>query len=135
MIAFQDPKQAQPKPAPKTTPRQLPYRYDALAKVTGRAKYSAEFSQPFPKDDLVYAFIVQSTIANGSIASIDRTAAERAPGVLAVLTPFNAPKVSVPPPQPVGARGQPRSLQRPAHRGRRGEDAARGSPRRQPAED
>jgi xanthine dehydrogenase YagR molybdenum-binding subunit len=104
MIAFQDPKQAQPKPAPKTTPRQLPYRYDALAKVTGRAKYSAEFSQPFPKDDLVYAFIVQSTIANGSIASIDRTAAERAPGVLAVLTPFNAPKVSVPPPQPPARR-------------------------------
>jgi xanthine dehydrogenase YagR molybdenum-binding subunit len=33
-------------------------RYDGLAKVTGKARYAAEFSSPFPKDDLVYARIV-----------------------------------------------------------------------------
>ena len=38
MIALQD-EQA---PA-KLDPRELPHRYDAFAKVTGRAKYAAEF--------------------------------------------------------------------------------------------
>lgn len=74
-------------------PRQLPYRYDALAKVTGQAKYAAEFTQPFDLSRLVYGRIVQSTIPSGTIAAIDTTAAERAPGVVAVLTPFNAPKI------------------------------------------
>ena len=55
-----------PKPA-----KQLNYRYEGIAKVTGKAKYAAEFSQPFPKKDLAYAYIVQSTIPSGTIASID----------------------------------------------------------------
>src|SRR5258707_560200 len=81
------------------TPKQLNHRYDGLAKVTGTAKYVAEFSEPFPKKDLLYGLIVQSTIASGTVASMDRTAAEKASGVVAVLTPFNAPKLPVPPPQ------------------------------------
>ncbi|MDP9040126.1 MAG: xanthine dehydrogenase family protein molybdopterin-binding subunit [Acidobacteriota bacterium] len=89
---------------PNPHPRQLPYRYDALAKVTGKAKYAAEFSSPFPKDRLVYALMVQSTIPNGTIASMDRTAAERAPGVVAVLTPFNAPKLNASKPEPPARR-------------------------------
>jgi xanthine dehydrogenase YagR molybdenum-binding subunit len=71
--------------------RHLKERYDGRAKVTGAAKYAAEF----PVSGVVYAFLVQSTIPNGTIASIDRTAAERASGVLAVLTPFNAPRLPV----------------------------------------
>jgi xanthine dehydrogenase YagR molybdenum-binding subunit len=72
--------------------------------VTGKAKYAAEFSQPFSKSDLTYAYIVQSTIPSGTIISIDRIAADRAPGVIAILTPFNAPKLNPGPPQPPPAR-------------------------------
>jgi xanthine dehydrogenase YagR molybdenum-binding subunit len=90
--------------APGDPPPQLPYRYDGPAKVTGKAKYAAEFSSPFAKSDLVYARIVQSTIPCGTIVSIDRSAAERASGVLAVLTPFNAPKLNTGKPQPPARR-------------------------------
>jgi xanthine dehydrogenase YagR molybdenum-binding subunit len=83
---------------------QLDHRYEGVSKVTGTAKYVAEFTEPFPRKDLAYAFIVQSTIPNGSIASIDQKAAERAPGVLAVLTPFNAPKLPGVKPQPPATR-------------------------------
>jgi xanthine dehydrogenase YagR molybdenum-binding subunit len=85
-------------------PPQLPYRYDGIAKVTGKAKYAGEFSSPFPKEQLVYARMVQSSIPCGTLASIDRTAAERAPGVLAVLTPFNAPKLNTGKPEPPARR-------------------------------
>ena len=64
-------------------------RVDGVAKVTGAAKYAAEFARP----DLAYGAIVQSTIAKGRIVTIDTAAAERAPGVLAVITHENAPKL------------------------------------------
>ena len=54
--------------------RFLKERYDGRAKVTGTARYAAEF--PFP--GLVHAFVVQSTIPNGAIASHDCTTAEQA---------------------------------------------------------
>ena len=79
--------------APKPT-KKLEHRYEGIAKVTGKAKYAAEFSQPFSKLDLAYAYIVQATIPNGSIASIDSYAANAAPGVIKILTPFNAPKLN-----------------------------------------
>jgi xanthine dehydrogenase YagR molybdenum-binding subunit len=69
--------------------KQLDHRYDGRLKVTGAAKYAAEF----PVKDLTYGYIVQSTIPSGSIASIDTAAASRASGILSILTPFNAPKV------------------------------------------
>jgi xanthine dehydrogenase YagR molybdenum-binding subunit len=83
---------------------QLRDRYDGVAKVTGKAKYAAEFTEPFAKADLVYARMVQATIACGTLVSIDRAAAERAPGVVAVLTPFNAPKLNVGKPEPPARR-------------------------------
>ncbi|RYY27806.1 MAG: xanthine dehydrogenase family protein molybdopterin-binding subunit [Sphingobacteriaceae bacterium] len=64
-------------------------RVDGRLKVTGAAKYSAEYTMP----DLAYAVLVASTIAKGSIKSIDTKAAERAPGVLAVISHLNAIKV------------------------------------------
>ncbi|WP_400191581.1 xanthine dehydrogenase family protein molybdopterin-binding subunit [Hymenobacter sp. B81] len=64
-------------------------RVDGRLKVTGAARYSAEYQLP----GLVHGFLVGSTIAKGRIRSIDTKAAERAPGVLAVLTHLNAPKV------------------------------------------
>ena len=84
--------------------RQLDYRYTAMDKVTGKAKYAAEFEGPFNRAELTYGLIVQSTIPSGTVASIDRAAAERAPGVVAILTPFNAPKLPVPPAQPPARR-------------------------------
>jgi xanthine dehydrogenase YagR molybdenum-binding subunit len=79
--------------------KQMQQRYTGLAKVTGKAKFAAEFTEPFAKKDLAYGYIVQATIPCGTVASIDRTAAERAPGVLAVLTPFNAPRLPAVPGQ------------------------------------
>src|SRR5215212_3622545 len=64
-------------------------RVDGRQKVTGSATYAAEFDEP----GQAYAAIVRSTIANGRIGSIDSAAAERAPGVVAVLTHQNAPKL------------------------------------------
>lgn len=64
-------------------------RVDGKAKVTGAAKYSAEYSIP----NLAYGVLVGSTIAKGKIASLDIKNVERAPGVLSVITYQNAPKV------------------------------------------
>ncbi len=91
--------------APLAGAKQLPERYDGLAKVTGKAKYAAEFRVPdAPAKDLTYAWMVQSTIANGSIVSIDTAAADHASGVLAIITPFNAPKLPQPKAQPPATR-------------------------------
>lgn len=70
--------------------RQLDHRYDAFAKVTGRAKYAAEF----PVKDVAHGYIIQAAIPAGTIASIDDNAASRASGVLSIITPFNAPKLA-----------------------------------------
>ncbi len=85
-------------------PPQPPYRYDGIAKVTGKAKYAAEFSEPFPKAQMLYAYIVQSTIAAGTISAMDIARAEKAPGVVHVLTPFNVPKLPVGAPKPPAKR-------------------------------
>jgi xanthine dehydrogenase YagR molybdenum-binding subunit len=65
-------------------------RVDGRQKVTGGATYAAEFDQP----GQAHGAIVRSTVANGRIASIDSAAAERAPGVIAVLTHRNAPRLA-----------------------------------------
>jgi len=64
-------------------------RVDGRLKVTGAARYSAEYKLP----DVAYAVLVGSTIAKGTIKNIDSKAAERAPGVLAVISHLNAVKV------------------------------------------
>src|ERR1700722_13169262 len=64
-------------------------RVDGRLKVTGSAKYSAEFEIPH----LAYAVMVQSTIASGRIVRMDTSAAEKIPGVIAVLKPGNALKL------------------------------------------
>jgi xanthine dehydrogenase YagR molybdenum-binding subunit len=63
-------------------------RVDGRLKVTGSAKYSVEFEMP----NCAYAWPVESNIARGRISAIDTAAAEKSPGVLAVLTHLNAPK-------------------------------------------
>jgi xanthine dehydrogenase YagR molybdenum-binding subunit len=61
-------------------------RADGRAKVTGQARYSAEVQVA----GVAYAVLVTSRSARGRVASIDTAAAEREPGVLAVLTHQNA---------------------------------------------
>jgi xanthine dehydrogenase YagR molybdenum-binding subunit len=65
-------------------------RIDGVLKVTGRAAYGYEHKigrEP------AYGFIRGAGIAKGRIVEIDTTAAERAPGVLLVMTHRNAPKL------------------------------------------
>ncbi len=64
-------------------------RVDGALKVTGRASYASEFHP----EELTYAALVESTIPAGRIIKIDIEEAERAPGVLLVLTHENAPKL------------------------------------------
>ena len=64
-------------------------RIDGPKKVTGTAPYAFEYAL----DDVTYAFPIQSTIAKGSIVSIDTSAAHAIPGVLAILTHENAPRL------------------------------------------
>ena len=70
-------------------------RIDGRLKVTGRAHYTADIAVA----DAVHGAIVSSTIANGRTVSIDTTAAEKAPGVLAVFTHHNMPRMN-PTPKP-----------------------------------
>jgi xanthine dehydrogenase YagR molybdenum-binding subunit len=65
-------------------------RVDGRQKVTGAATYAAEFDVP----GQAHGAIVRSTVAKGRVASIDTSAAERAPGVVAVLTHRNAPRLA-----------------------------------------
>jgi CO/xanthine dehydrogenase Mo-binding subunit len=78
-------------------------RVDGPLKVTGAAPYPSDFSFP----NMAYACLVRSTISAGTIKGIDSRAAEAAPGVLAVITHENAPRlhrakrdVMTPPPDP-----------------------------------
>ncbi len=61
-------------------------RVDGKLKVTGAAKYSAEYVLP----DCVYAVLVSSSIAKGRIKALDTKAAMNAPGVISVISYQNA---------------------------------------------
>lgn len=60
-------------------------RVDGRVKVTGAAQYAADHNL----DHLAHGYLVISTIARGTITSMNTDAAVAAPGVLAVYTPFN----------------------------------------------
>jgi xanthine dehydrogenase YagR molybdenum-binding subunit len=64
-------------------------RVEGRDKVTGAARYAVEYEA----DRVAYGWIVQSTIARGTIRSVDAAHALAHPGVLAVLSHENAPKV------------------------------------------
>src|SRR2546423_5681234 len=65
-------------------------RIDGVQKVTGAANYAYEY----PVEDVTYVFPVQSTIAKGRVVSIDASAARALPGVIAVLSHENAPRLT-----------------------------------------
>jgi xanthine dehydrogenase YagR molybdenum-binding subunit len=70
-------------------------RADGRLKVTGAAQYTADVML----EGMAHAAIVHSTIANGRTVSINTAAAEAAPGVVAVLTHHNMPRMN-PTPSP-----------------------------------
>jgi len=65
-------------------------RVDGVDKVTGKAKYAAEFNVP----DLAYGYVISSAIAKGKITKIDATDALGLDGVLQVFTHENRPKLA-----------------------------------------
>jgi xanthine dehydrogenase YagR molybdenum-binding subunit len=67
-------------------------RVDGVAKVTGKADYTADYN--FANE--AWAFAVKSVIAKGNVASIDTSAAQKAPGVLRIYTSDNRPKIYPP---------------------------------------
>jgi xanthine dehydrogenase YagR molybdenum-binding subunit len=67
-------------------------RVDGRLKVCGAAKFSAEFKF----ENLAYAALHYSTITKGKITAIDTNAAQKADGVIAVITHENAPKMNDP---------------------------------------
>jgi xanthine dehydrogenase YagR molybdenum-binding subunit len=64
-------------------------RVDGPLKITGGAKYAADYAI----EGMAYGIPVQSAIAKGRVIRVDEAAASKAPGVLAIITRANAPKL------------------------------------------
>jgi xanthine dehydrogenase YagR molybdenum-binding subunit len=64
-------------------------RIEGPLKVTGTAKYSSDHQFP----GMVYAVPVGATISNGTVKSIDTSAAKKMPGVIAIYHKDNLPKI------------------------------------------
>ncbi|WP_207533263.1 xanthine dehydrogenase family protein molybdopterin-binding subunit [Desertivirga arenae] len=65
-------------------------RLEGRQKVTGTAKYAAEYNVP----GLLYGYVVSSTIPKGKILNIDISGAKALEGVVEVLTHQNRPKLA-----------------------------------------
>jgi xanthine dehydrogenase YagR molybdenum-binding subunit len=64
-------------------------RIDGKLKVTGRALYAGDRRI----ENLAYGYLLTSSVAKGSIQGMETDAAEHAPGVAVVYTPFNPLKL------------------------------------------
>ncbi len=67
-------------------------RIDGPLKTTGTARYAYEWHEESP--NAAYGYIVGSAIAKGRLTALDTDAAQKAPGVLAVITASNAGALS-----------------------------------------
>lgn len=65
-------------------------RVDGRAKVTGAARYAADFNQK----GQAYAVVVSATVGLGRITGVDAASVSRMPGVIAVITHLNAPRLA-----------------------------------------
>lgn len=65
-------------------------RIDGRLKVTGDARYAADFAVPNP----LYGHLVVATVGKGRITAIDDRAARAVPGVRAIYTHLNRPKIA-----------------------------------------
>jgi xanthine dehydrogenase YagR molybdenum-binding subunit len=66
-------------------------RVDGRLKVTGQAKYAAEYAA----DQMLYGVVVSSTIASGHLRSLDIDRARAMPGVVEIFTHENRAKVAL----------------------------------------
>jgi xanthine dehydrogenase YagR molybdenum-binding subunit len=64
-------------------------RVDGRLKTTGAAPFTAEYKVA----NIAHAALVFSRVARGRITAIDTQQADNAPGVVAVITPANAPQM------------------------------------------
>jgi xanthine dehydrogenase YagR molybdenum-binding subunit len=64
-------------------------RIDGRLKVTGAATYAYEY----PVENPTYVYPIQSTIAKGRVVAVDSRAALAVPGVIAVISHENAPRL------------------------------------------
>lgn len=76
-------------------------RVDGRLKVTGQAKYAADYpavdsGDPAPAD-VAFAALIQSTVSRGKIKNIDSSEAEKMPGVIKIISYKNAPKIPAKP--------------------------------------
>ena len=76
-------------PEPKANMGQPIPRYDAVAKVTGKAEYAADVALTSP----AYAYLVTSAIAKGRVDGFDLADAKKVRGVLDIVTHDNAEKL------------------------------------------
>ncbi|KGO85536.1 aldehyde oxidase [Flavobacterium rivuli WB 3.3-2 = DSM 21788] len=65
-------------------------RLEGREKVTGSAKYAGEYNVP----DLLYGYVINSTITKGKIRSINTAAAEALPGVIEIFSHENRPALA-----------------------------------------
>src|SRR5262245_9245811 len=82
-------------PTPESLPANSPIgrgtpRIDGKLKVSGKAQYASDFHFP----GLLYAVPVEATIAAGRVVGLDTAAAEKMPGVRAILHRENIGKIS-----------------------------------------
>ena len=84
--------------------KQLDHRYEGIAKVTGKIKYAAEFSNHSQRQSFCMPTWFSRRFPAGLSFQSIKQAAEKATGILAILTPFNAPKINPAPPQPPARR-------------------------------
>jgi xanthine dehydrogenase YagR molybdenum-binding subunit len=76
-------------PEPKANMGQPIPRYDAVAKVTGKAQYASDM----PLNRPAFAYLVTSSIAKGRIDSFDLAAANKVRGLIDIVTHENAEKL------------------------------------------
>jgi xanthine dehydrogenase YagR molybdenum-binding subunit len=67
-------------------------RVDGRLKVTGKADYTADYNFK----GQAWAVAVKSTVAKGRVTNLDLAAARKLPGVIAIYTPENRPKMYPP---------------------------------------
>jgi xanthine dehydrogenase YagR molybdenum-binding subunit len=65
-------------------------RLEGQMKVTGTAKYSGEYNVP----DLLYGYVVNSTIVKGEIIKINTESALELPGIIQIFTHENRPSLA-----------------------------------------
>src|SRR5690349_8834201 len=76
------------------------FRADGPAKVTGSARYAADW----PAEDLKHIALVTAPVPAATITDVETSIAGKSPGVAAIITHRNARKLAPPVGAPYGGR-------------------------------